>query len=70
MEYASGGSLVTQVQQVQVFTEERAQFYTAEITLTLEFLHKHGILHRQEALVSFCAFVIEMTPVVFTFNSL
>ena len=45
MECASGGSLVTQVQQVQVFTEQRAQFYAAEITLTLEFLHKHGIFY-------------------------
>jgi novel protein kinase C epsilon type len=46
MEYPSGGSLVTQVQQVQVFMEERAQFYAAEITLALEFLHKRGILHQ------------------------
>ena len=70
MEYASGGSLVIQMQQVQVFMEEKAQFYAAEITLTLEFLHKHGILHRQEALASLYAFVIEMTPVVFAFYSL
>jgi serine/threonine protein kinase len=44
-EYASGGSLVTQLQQAGVFTEETAQFYTAQIPLALKFLHKHGIFH-------------------------
>jgi novel protein kinase C epsilon type len=46
MEYASGGSLLDQLQQARVFTEETAKFYAAEITLALEYLHKHGILHR------------------------
>jgi serine/threonine protein kinase len=46
MEYASGGSLVDQLERARVFTEETAKFYTAEITLALEHLHKNGILHR------------------------
>jgi serine/threonine protein kinase len=46
MSYESGGSLETQLQMEQVVSEETAQFYVAEITLALEFLHEHGILHR------------------------
>ena len=43
--YVTGGSLVTQLQQVGVFMEETAQFYAAEITSALKFLYKHGIFH-------------------------
>jgi serine/threonine protein kinase len=46
MEYASGGCLRDQLIKAEVFTEETAKFYTAEITLALEYLHKNGILHR------------------------
>jgi serine/threonine protein kinase len=46
MEFASGGSLLDQLREAKVLTDERAKFYTAEITLALEYLHKNGILHR------------------------
>ena len=46
MEYLTGGSMAEELCKVKVFTEQRAQFYTAEITLALEFLHRHGIVHR------------------------
>jgi novel protein kinase C epsilon type len=46
MEYLSGGNMAEELRRVQVFSEKRAQFYAAEITLALEFLHRHGILHR------------------------
>ena len=45
MEYLSGGSMAEELTR-GVFSEKRAQFYAAEITLALEFLHRHDILHR------------------------
>jgi len=46
MEYMSGGDLKGQLDEVQAFSEKRAQFYAAEITLGVQFLHQQGILHR------------------------
>jgi novel protein kinase C epsilon type len=46
MEYMSGGDLTTQLDEVVVFSEERTKLYAAEITLAIQFLHQHGILHR------------------------
>jgi len=46
MEYLSGGNMARELEKVGVFSEERARFYAAEITLALEFLHRYGILHR------------------------
>jgi novel protein kinase C epsilon type len=46
MEYMSGGDLWEQLDEVEVFSEKRAKFYAAEITLAVQFLHQHGILHR------------------------
>jgi len=46
MEYLSGGNMVEELEKVGVFSEERARFYMAEITLALEFLHRDGILHQ------------------------
>jgi len=45
MEYVSGGNMADELERVGVFSEERARFYVAEITLALEFLHRFGILH-------------------------
>jgi novel protein kinase C epsilon type len=45
MEYMSGGDFKEQLDEVEVFSEERAKFYAAEITLAVQFLHQHGILH-------------------------
>jgi novel protein kinase C epsilon type len=41
-----GEDLKEQLDEVEVFSEERAKFYAAEITLAVQFLHQHGILHR------------------------
>ena len=46
MEYMSGGNLKEQLDEVQFFSEKRTKFYTAEIVLAVQFLHQHGILHR------------------------
>jgi len=46
MEYASEGDLWEQLQKVGVFSQKRTQFYTAEIILALQYLHKKGIMHR------------------------
>jgi serine/threonine protein kinase len=46
MEYVSGGNMAKELEKVRVFSEERAQFYAAEIMLALEFLHRYGILHQ------------------------
>jgi novel protein kinase C epsilon type len=52
MEYMSGGDLKKQLDEVEVFSEKRAKFYAAEITLAVQFLHQHGILHRNLKLES------------------
>ena len=46
MEYMSGGDLQEQLDEVEYFSEKRAQFYAAEIVLAVQFLHQRGILHR------------------------
>jgi len=46
MEYVNGGNMAEELEKVRVFSEERARFSAAEITLALEFLHRYGILHR------------------------
>jgi novel protein kinase C epsilon type len=46
MDYVSGGDMVDELDKVGVFSEKRTKFYTAEITLALEFLHRYGIVHR------------------------
>jgi novel protein kinase C epsilon type len=46
MEYMSGGDLKKQLDKVEVFSEKGTKFYAAEITLAVQFLHQHGILHR------------------------
>lgn len=46
MEYMIGGDLKSLIAAYGYFCESAAQFYCAEITLALEYLHKHGIIHR------------------------
>lgn len=46
MEYMIGGDLNSLLKTEQYFDEKTAKFYTAEILLSLEYLHKLGIIHR------------------------
>jgi serine/threonine protein kinase len=46
MEFINGGELFYHLQMAGKFTEERAKFYTAEIVLALEYLHKAGVVYR------------------------
>lgn len=46
MEYMIGGDLKSLLAVSGYFDEPAAKFYCAEITLALEYLHKHNIIHR------------------------
>jgi serine/threonine protein kinase len=46
MEYVNGGDLWKLLTKAKVFSQKRVQFYAAEITLALQFLHQLGIVHR------------------------
>ncbi|CAG0882856.1 unnamed protein product [Darwinula stevensoni] len=46
MEYLIGGDLKSLLQTYGFFEESMAAFYSAEATLALEYLHRHGIVHR------------------------
>ena len=46
MEYVNGGDLMFHIQRSRRFDETRSCFYSAEIVLALQFLHKHKIIYR------------------------
>lgn len=46
MEYMIGGDLKSLLTVYGFFDEQSAKFYCSEIILALEYLHKHGIVHR------------------------
>lgn len=46
MEYMIGGDLKSLLSVSGYFEEAAAKFYCAEIVMALEYLHKHGIIHR------------------------
>ncbi|KAJ7307511.1 hypothetical protein JRQ81_009535 [Phrynocephalus forsythii] len=46
LDYVSGGELFTHLYQRDHFTEEEVRFYSGEIILALEHLHKLGIIYR------------------------
>ena len=45
-QYVRGGDLLFHLQREGVFTENRARFYGAEITLGVQHLHQLGVIHR------------------------
>lgn len=46
MEYLPGGDLMNLLMKKDIFTHEEAQFYTAEILLALDSVHKMKYIHR------------------------
>ena len=46
LEYCPGGELFSLLQKRRRFTEDQARFYTAQMVLALEHLHKHNIVYR------------------------
>lgn len=47
MPYMNGGELFFHLSEGEdVFGEERAKFYAAEITLAIAYLHENGVLYR------------------------
>lgn len=59
MEFMAGGN-VLMLQTEEGFTEERAQFYAAEITLATVFLHKWALCIGRQLFIFSSATVIEM----------
>lgn len=46
LDYCAGGELFFHLGKVGRFTEERARFYSAQITLALEYVHSMDIIYR------------------------
>ena len=46
MDFINGGELFFHLRRCTRFTEDRTQFYAAEILSALEYLHKQGIIYR------------------------
>jgi len=46
MEFVNGGELYYHLQSSGSFSTDRTRFYTAELVLAIEYLHKNGIIYR------------------------
>ena len=46
MDFVPGGDMMSLLIKKEIFDEPLAQFYTAELTLALESVHKMGFIHR------------------------
>lgn len=46
MEYIIGGDVKSLLAVLGYFDQAMAILYAAEVTLALEYLHRHGIVHR------------------------
>ena len=46
MEFLQGGDLMTLLIEKDIFTEEESRFFTAELVLAVESVHKLGYIHR------------------------
>uniref|UniRef100_A0A287DF27 Protein kinase C iota n=1 Tax=Ictidomys tridecemlineatus TaxID=43179 RepID=A0A287DF27_ICTTR len=46
IEYVNGGDLMFHMQRQRKLPEEHARFYSAEISLALNYLHERGIIYR------------------------
>ncbi|KAI9014130.1 kinase-like domain-containing protein [Hyaloraphidium curvatum] len=46
LDYMNGGELFYHLQKETAFSEERAKFYTAELVLALDHLHKYNVVYR------------------------
>lgn len=46
MEFLPGGDLMSMLIKYQIFTEDVTRFYTAEIIMAIEAIHKLGFIHR------------------------
>ncbi|KAJ3051632.1 hypothetical protein HK097_007356 [Rhizophlyctis rosea] len=46
LDYCNGGELFYHLQKETAFSEERAKFYTCELILALEHLHKYNVIYR------------------------
>ena len=46
MEYIPGGDLMNLLIKDQIFSEDRARFYIAELTCAVESVHEMGFIHR------------------------
>lgn len=46
MEYVIGGDIKSLLHVAGYFEERMAVLYIAEVTVALEYLHSHGIIHR------------------------
>jgi len=52
MEYLIGGDVKSLLSVYGYFDEDMAVMYTAEVTLALDYLHRHSIIHRSVDYVS------------------